>query len=111
LGAKAQACYAEATPVRALANRTWEHHVVIAAVETLQLIITIVLLIAAVGAGFWVGKHFGDASRKARKLQGRRTQESLATSIGKSAQDLISGSAVKVWRWRRDRKRQQRDRQ
>ncbi len=87
-----------------------EYDAVIAAVETLQLILTIVLLIAAVGAGFWVGKHFGDASRKARKVQGRRSvQESLATSIGKSAQDLISGSAVKVWRWRRDRKRQQRD--
>ncbi|HGG56574.1 MAG TPA: hypothetical protein ENK31_02130 [Nannocystis exedens] len=82
----------------------------IAAVETLQLIILIILVVAAVGAGLWVGKGLGDASRKARKLQGRsRDKESLATSIGKSAQDLISGSAVRVWKWRRERKRQQRE--
>lgn len=89
---------------------TWKSDVVIAAVETLQLILMIILVVVAVGAGLWVGKGLGETSRKARKLQGRgRDKESLATSIGKSAQDLISGSAVRVWKWRRERKREQRD--
>lgn len=84
----------------------------IAAEETLHTIILIIILILAVGAGLWVGNNLGDASRKATKARGRAAKdESIAASLGKQAQGLISGSAVRLYKWRRDRKRKQRERE
>lgn len=84
----------------------------IAAQETLHPIILVIILILAVGAGLWVGNNLGDASRKANKARGRAVKdESIAASLGKQAQGLISGSAVRLYKWRRDRKRKQRERE
>ncbi|MCA9635770.1 MAG: hypothetical protein KC420_07030 [Myxococcales bacterium] len=63
-------------------------------------------MILAVGAGLWVGNNLGHASRKAARSSRRRDQSSPAATIGKSAQDLITGGVVKLWKWRRERSRE-----
>ncbi|MEZ4380275.1 MAG: hypothetical protein R3A79_02930 [Nannocystaceae bacterium] len=84
----------------------------IAAEQTLHPILVIIILVLAVGAGLWVGNNLGDASRKANKARGRATKdESIAASLGKQAQGLLSGSALRLYKWRRDRKRKQRERE
>lgn len=73
----------------------------------LQTILLILILIVSVAAGLWVGNNLGHQSRRA--LKNKKGSKAPEASIGKHAQDLVTGAAVKLWRWRRQRGRERRE--
>lgn len=60
--------------------------------------ILIIILIAAVIAGLWVGTKLGEASRE---------KGGKGASIGKQAQGLLSDGVVRLWKWQRERSKAQ----
>ncbi|WAS94034.1 hypothetical protein [Nannocystis punicea] len=66
--------------------------------ELINLIFTILALIAAVIAGLWFGAKLAESTRDE---QGR-TRKSLTSAL----RDTTTASVVKLWRWRRARARE-----
>lgn len=73
----------------------------------IQTVLLILILIVSVAAGLWVGNSLGHQSRRA--LKSKKGKAAAEASIGKHAQDLVTGAVVKLWRWRRERSRERKD--
>ncbi|MEZ4448930.1 MAG: hypothetical protein R3B09_05560 [Nannocystaceae bacterium] len=74
----------------------------------LYTLLLILLLIVSVAAGLWVGNNLGHQSRRALKNK-KGGSKAPEASLGKHAQDLVTGAAVKLWRWRRERSRERKE--
>lgn len=72
----------------------------------IQTVLLILILIVSVAAGLWVGNSLGHQSRRALKSKKGKATEA---TLGKHAQDLVTGAVVKLWRWRRERSRERKD--
>lgn len=68
--------------------------------DAINLIFTLIVLILAVAAGLWFGRELADSGRGP---DGRRTRRGL----GHALREVTSGAAVKLWKWRRARQREE----
>lgn len=59
----------------------------------------IILIIAAVIAGLWVGWRAND------RMEASRAEDAKGKRLGTRARELATRSAVSLWRWNRERQR------
>jgi hypothetical protein len=66
--------------------------------ELINLIFTILVLIAGIIAGLWFGAKLAESTRD----EHGRTRKSLTSAL----RDTTTGAVLKLWRWRRAKARE-----
>ncbi|MBX7079094.1 MAG: hypothetical protein K1X88_07910 [Nannocystaceae bacterium] len=68
--------------------------------DELPLPLLIVLILAAIAAGLWLGHRAGKAVPRAGSGKGE------GKTLGERARSAMTGGIVKLWKWNRARKRE-----
>jgi hypothetical protein len=69
--------------------------------EQLPLPVLVLLVVAAVIAGLWVGARAGD------RLEASKDERKKGKSLGARARDAATSGVVRLWKWNRARKKKQ----
>ena len=69
--------------------------------EALPLPLLILLILAAVAAGLWVGGRAG------KQLEASEDEKSKGKSLGARARSAATNGIIRLWKWNRGRKKKE----
>ena len=69
--------------------------------EALPLPVLVLLILAAVAAGLWVGNRAG------KQLEASRDDDKKGKTLGARARSAATSGVIRLWKWNRDRKKKE----